>query len=166
MAVAQRHVVYLDVLARRDVALACGRVLLHDVREGLHLLRRDAAEGQLRADHLDVGLPLSVDTLLQPEPDELVLGGLAAEELLRLVVEVVELPFEDRDDVARDVLVDLRVVQRPLLALALAAGVVSASTGRCPVRSDAVLRGNRFHRVKVPKASRISAFYRRDRLRS
>ena len=68
-----------------------------------------------------------------------VLGRLAPEELLGLVVEVVELALEDRDDVPGDVLEDLRVVQRPLLALALSAG------GR---------RGNRFHRGKVPKASR------------
>ena len=41
---AQRDVVDLDVLARRDVALVQRRVLLDDVGEGVHLLRRDAAE--------------------------------------------------------------------------------------------------------------------------
>ena len=55
--------------------------------------------GQLRADHLDVRLALAVDPLLQPEADELVLGRVAGEELLGLVVEVVELALEDRDDV-------------------------------------------------------------------
>ena len=37
----QRNVVHLDVLARRDVALVQRHVLLDDVRERLHLLRRD-----------------------------------------------------------------------------------------------------------------------------
>ena len=109
----QRDVVELDVLARGDVALVERRVLLHHVREGLHLLRRDAAEGQLHADHLHVGLALAVDALLQAEADELVLGGVTREELRGLVVEVVELALEDRDDVPGDVLVDLGVVERP-----------------------------------------------------
>ena len=114
--VGQRHVVHLDVLPRRDVALVERRVLLDRVGERLHLLGRDAAERQLHADHLDVGLALAVDALLEAEPDELVLGRLAGEELLGLVVEVVELALEDRDDVARDVLADLGIVQRPLAA--------------------------------------------------
>src|SRR4029450_10178765 len=119
------------------------RVLLDHVGELLHLLRRDTAERELRADHLDVRLALPVDPLLQPEANELILGRVAGEELLRLVVEVVELPLEDRDDVARYVLVHLRVIPGPLLALALARGA-----GR--------RRGNRFHDGKVPKASRDS----------
>ena len=139
---AQRDVVELDVLAGGDVALVERRVLLHHVGELLHLLRRDPAERELRPDHLDVRLALAVDPLLQPEADELVLRRLTVEVLLGLVVEVVELALEDGDDVARDVLVDLRVVQGPLLALALGA----------PCRR----RGNRFHRRKVPKASRDS----------
>ena len=72
--VAQRDVVELDVLARGDVALVERGAALHHLREGLHLLRRDAAEGQLHPDHLDVGLALAVDALLEPEADELVLG--------------------------------------------------------------------------------------------
>ena len=53
------------------------------------------------------------------------------EELLGLVVEVVELALEDRDDVARDVLVDLGVLERALAALALLGsfGLVSIETG-------------------------------------
>ena len=73
----QRDVVHLDVLARRDVALVQRHVLLDHVREGLHLLGRDAAEGQLHADHLHVGLALAVDALLEAELDELVLGHVA-----------------------------------------------------------------------------------------
>ena len=114
--VPQRDVVELDVLARGDVALVERRVLLHHVGEGLHLLRRDAAERQLHPDHLDVGLALAVDALLQAEADELVLGRVAGEELLGLVVEVVELALEDRDDVPGNVLEHLRVVERALLA--------------------------------------------------
>ena len=114
--VAQRDVVDLDVLARRDVGLVERRPPLDHVGERLHLLRRDAAPRELDAAHLDVGLALAVDALLEAEADELVLGRVAGEELLGLVVEVVELALEDRDDVAGDVLADLRVVERPLAA--------------------------------------------------
>src|SRR5215207_6262667 len=114
--VAQRHVVDLDVLPRRDVALLERRVLLDDRGERVHLVRGDAAERQLHADHLDVRLALSVDALLEPEADELGLLGLAGEVLLRFVVEVVELAPEDRDHVPGDVLVDLGVLERSLAA--------------------------------------------------
>ena len=83
------------------------------VGEGLHLLGRDAAERQLDADHLHVGLALAVDALLEAEADEL---GLSASRRARnfvgLGVEVVELALEDRDDVAGDVLEDLGVLER------------------------------------------------------
>jgi hypothetical protein len=69
------------------------------------------------ADHLDVGLALAVDALLEAEADELVLGRVAVEELPGLGVEVVELLLEDRDDVPGDVLVDLGVLERALLPL-------------------------------------------------
>ena len=108
--VGERHVVHLDVLARRDVPLAERHVLLDHPREGLHLLRRDAAERQLHPHHLDVRLALAVDALPQPEADELVAGRLAGEELRGLVVEVVELALQDRDDVPGDVLDHLRVL--------------------------------------------------------
>ena len=102
----------LDVLARGDVALVERRVALDAVREGLQLLGRDAAHRQLHADHLHVGLALAVDALLQAEADELRLRRLAAQELRRLGVEVVELALEDGDDVAGDVLEDLGVLDR------------------------------------------------------
>ena len=88
-------------------------VTLDDVAEHLHLLRGDAAERQLHADHLDVGLALAVDALLEAEADELVFGQLAGEELLRFVVEVIELALDDRDHVPGDVLVGLRVLESP-----------------------------------------------------
>src|SRR3954463_3540079 len=97
----------LNVLPRRDVALAERSVLLDDAAEGLHLLGGDPAERKLDPDHLDVGLALAVDALFEAETDELVLLQLSVEELLGFVVEVVELALDDRDDVAGDVLVAL-----------------------------------------------------------
>src|SRR5207302_6129235 len=102
------------VLAGRDVTLLHRRELLREVRERLHLLRRDTAERQLHSDHLDVRLALAVDALLEPEADELVLGELAALEPCRAGVEVVELALEDRNHVAGDVLEDLRILERSL----------------------------------------------------
>ena len=67
----QRDVMDLDVLAGRDVTLLQRRVRLDHVSEGIHLLGRDATDGQLDADHLDAGLALAVDTLLEAEADEL-----------------------------------------------------------------------------------------------
>ena len=133
--VAQRDVVELDVLARGDVPLVQGRPALHHVGEGLHLLGRDAPERQLDPDHLDVGLALAVHALPEAELDEVVLRGVAREVLLRLVVEVVELVLQDRDHVPRHVLVDLRIVERALAAVALC-GVLGLSRYR-------------FHRVGV-----------------
>jgi hypothetical protein len=117
--VGERDVVDLDVLARGDVALVQGRVLLDHRGERVHLVRGDAAHRQLRADHLHVRLALAVDALLEAEADELLLGLLAAQEGGRLVVEVVELPLEDRDHVPGDVVVDLRILERADLALAV-----------------------------------------------
>src|SRR5205807_3768014 len=103
-------------LARRDVALAQGRVLLDRIGEGLHLLGADAAERELHADHLPLCLPLTVDALLETKADELVLGRVAAQELAGLGVEVVELALEDRDDVPGHVFVDLWILERSLAA--------------------------------------------------
>src|SRR5918912_695881 len=109
-----RYVVELDVLARRDVALAERRVALGDVREGLELLRGDAAEGKLDPDHLDGGLALPVDPLPEAEGDVLLRGRAPLEEGIGLRVEVLELALEDGDHVARDVLVDLGILERAL----------------------------------------------------
>ena len=46
-------------------------------------------------------------------------GVLTVQELARLGVEVVELALDDRDQVARDVVVDLRVLERAQASLAL-----------------------------------------------
>ena len=83
--------------------------------ERIHLLGRDAAEGQLHADHLHVGLALTVDALLEAELDEFVFGDIAREEPARLGLEVVELLLEYRDHVPRHVLHDLRVLERAAL---------------------------------------------------
>ena len=113
----------LEVLAGRDVALAERREVLGDLGEGVHLVGRDAAEWQLDADHLHVGLALAVDALLEPEADELLLRHLALDELVDVGVEVVELALEDRDHVPGHVLVALGVLARPGLALAF--GLIS-----------------------------------------
>ncbi len=97
----QRDVVHLDVLARRDVPLAQRHVLLDHLGERLHLLRRDAAEGELHADHLHVRLALAVDALLEAELDELVFLELPAEELRRLRLEVVVLALRGSGSRAR-----------------------------------------------------------------
>src|SRR6202012_5491714 len=59
-----------------------------------------------------IGLALAVDTLLEPELDEIRLGQLAVEEARGLRVEVVELLLEDRDDMPREFLDDLGVLRR------------------------------------------------------
>ncbi len=110
--VGQRDVVQLDVLTRRDVPLVERHVRLDHVGEGVHLVGRDAAEGELDADHLDGGLALPVDALLETELDELRLFDVAAQVARRLRVEVVELTLDDRDDVAGDVLANLGVLER------------------------------------------------------
>ena len=115
--VTQRDVVELDVLARGDVRLVHRRVALGHVGEGLPLLGRDAAHGQLDPDHLHVGLALAVDPLAQPEGDVLVLGDLAAQELLGLVVEVRRTPPRGWGSRGRDVLDDLGVLIDPLRPL-------------------------------------------------
>ena len=134
----------LDVLAGGDVALVQRRVLLDDAGEGVHLLGGDAAEGKLDADHLDVGLALAVDALFEAEADELVLRQLAGEELLGFVVEVVELALDDRDDVAGDVLVGLRVLE----------GADPALAPLLLVLSDDYLHGR-----KIAKPDRDSGIY-------
>src|SRR5205823_9494572 len=78
--VRERDMVDLDVLAGGDVALVEWGPPLHHLGEGVELVRSDAADRKLGADHLDIGLALSVDPLLEPEADELLLGLLAGEE--------------------------------------------------------------------------------------
>ena len=115
----ERYVVDLDVLTGRYVTLLQRRVGLDRIGEGVHLFRSDPAVGQLDPDHLNAGLALSVDPLLEAEADELGFRGFTVEELIGLAVEVVEFMLEYRDHVAGDIRVGLRVVQRPEPALAL-----------------------------------------------
>ncbi len=63
--------VELDVLAGGDVAFAQRHPALDHVGEGVHLIGGDAAERELDADHLHVGLALAVDALFEAEGDEL-----------------------------------------------------------------------------------------------
>ena len=131
--------------------LLSGRVLLDDVREGLELLGRDAAHRQLHADHLHVGLALAVDALLEAEADELGLRRLAAQELRRFGVEVVELALEDGDDVTGNVLEDLGVLDRaPALGHRERSGLHAGSVSLLAVRGG---------RIKLPNADRDSAIW-------
>ena len=75
--IAQPDVMHLDVLTRRDVALAQRDVALDDRRERVELIWRDTAERELDPHHLHVGLALPIDALPQPEADEFVLRDLA-----------------------------------------------------------------------------------------
>ena len=102
----------LEVLAGREVTLRERDPPLDDVGQGVHLLGVDPTERQLDANHLPVGLPLAVDALLEAEADELDLFELAAEELPRLGVEVVELALEDRNHVPGDIGTDLGAGER------------------------------------------------------
>src|SRR6185312_3761137 len=88
------------------------RELLGDVGEGVELIRIHAAERQLYADHLARLLALPVDALLEAEGDERALVLCPAQEAAGAVIEIVELALEDRDDVAGDVLVELRALER------------------------------------------------------
>jgi hypothetical protein len=102
--------VQLDVLAGGDMPFSHRHPALDDVGEGVELVRRDTAEGQLDANHLHVGLALAVDALFEAEGDEVAVLALALEEAAGLGTEIVELVFEDRDHVPGDVLVALRVL--------------------------------------------------------
>jgi hypothetical protein len=95
--VGERHVMHLDVLAGRDVALAQRHVAVDHARERIELVRGDAAHRQLDADHLHVGLALAVDALLQAELDEVGLLQVTAQEAGRLGLEIVEFTLEDRN---------------------------------------------------------------------
>ena len=78
----------LDVLAGGEVAPAAG-VLVGDVGEHVELLGRDRAVGRLHPHHLVVAaLALAVDAVVQPEDPEHVLGELAGEVALELLLEL------------------------------------------------------------------------------
>ncbi len=79
-------------------------VLFDYVGELVHLLGGDAAEGELHADHLHIGLTLAVDALAQAELDEFVFLHAARQELRGFGLEVVVLPLQDRDHMSWDVL--------------------------------------------------------------
>jgi hypothetical protein len=152
--VGERHVVQLDVLPGGDVAFVQRHPAFDRDGEGFHLLGRDAAERQLHPDHLHVGLALSVDALFEPEGDEGVLALVAGQEATRLAAEIVELVGEDRDHLAGDVLVDLRVLPRTghtLAGLVLAAVDVEALEDL--VRSPGGGRSD-LHLPTPPRASR------------
>jgi hypothetical protein len=72
--------VILDVLAGGEVSSAAGE-FVGDAGELADLRGGEKATGDLAADHLDTGLALAVDAVLEAEGTEFVLGDLAGEEL-------------------------------------------------------------------------------------
>ena len=104
----ERDVVVLHVLARGEVAPKQRREALGDLAEGVELVRGDAAEGQLHADHLAIRLALPVDALAQAELGEVQHVAIAGQELGRLGGEVGQFVGEDRDHVARGIDSDIR----------------------------------------------------------
>ena len=86
----ERHEMKLDVLPRRQVSLAAAEFLGH-ARQLHGLRRRQHPAGDLRPHHLHACLPLPVNTMLQPEGTELVLGDLAIEERLGPAAEGLDL---------------------------------------------------------------------------
>ena len=154
------------------------RVVMWPLRSGAHFSiasanasscsGRDAAQRQLDADHLHVRLALAVDALLEAEADELVLGDVSPHEPGRLGVEVVELPLDDRDHVARDVLVDLGILQRadpPLAVLVLVADLELVFVGD-PLRGGRPLHGSGLHRRSITQIlTGFRAFTSRNRTR-
>ena len=57
----------LEVFSGGDVALAQGSVLFRKNTQRFHGFRCDDATGKFDTNHLDIGLALTVDTLLQTE---------------------------------------------------------------------------------------------------
>ena len=96
--------VELEVLPGGDVAPLQRGKALGELAEGVELFGADGAHRQLHADHLAVGLSLSVHALLEAEADELRLFAVAGHELAGLGGEVVKLLLEDRDYASRGVL--------------------------------------------------------------
>src|SRR5207248_5959364 len=76
----ERHEVELHVLARGDVPSSTGE-LVGDVCKRFQLSSRRYSTGDLRADHLNAGLPLAVNAVTQPERTEFVVRNCAGENL-------------------------------------------------------------------------------------
>ena len=94
-ALVQGDVVELEVLSRGDVALAKGSKLLTEFAQNIHGLGGDDAAGNLHANHLDIGLALAVDTLLQTEGCEFRVFPFAGHECRRLFLQPHYLVFHE-----------------------------------------------------------------------
>ncbi len=82
----QRNEVILHILARGDVAAASAE-LFGDPAKLLHLADGREAAGDLAAHHLDPGLALPVDAMLQAEGAEFVFGDLPIQKCLGAMAE-------------------------------------------------------------------------------
>jgi hypothetical protein len=75
----QRDEVILDVLPGGEVAASAAELVGH-ARQLIHLGGGEQPAGDLAAHHLDAGLALSVDAVLQAEWTEVSLGNLPSQE--------------------------------------------------------------------------------------
>ena len=80
----------LDILARGHMP-DTGGILLGQFCNPAKLIRRQSAEGDLDTDHLDTGLPLTVNTVLETEGPEQIDRDVARNHSLRLSLEGLDL---------------------------------------------------------------------------
>ncbi len=85
-----RHIVDLDVLARRDMGDVMLRIGLEHIGDRLELCRRHVTAGDLDANHVDPVLALAVDALLQSNRLEAFRIDLVTEEGLDVFLEAVQ----------------------------------------------------------------------------
>ena len=76
-------------------------ILLGEIAESVHRFRGDDAAGDLDANHLNVGLALAVDTLLQTKGRELRVFPFTGHERRRLLLQPHNLVFHEGNDALR-----------------------------------------------------------------
>ena len=100
-ALSQRNMVELDIFSGGDVAFTQRGVFFGDCPQSLQRLRCQDAPGDFHPNHLDIGLPLSVNTLPKPEGRKLGSIFLAGFERGRLLFQALDLVFHVWDDTRR-----------------------------------------------------------------
>jgi hypothetical protein len=78
--------VELDILPRRDVADA-SRVGVSQPRKAPQLIRRQPSKGDLDPDHLNAGLTLAIDAMLEAKRFEDIAGDLSGIQALHFALE-------------------------------------------------------------------------------
>ena len=90
--------VVLDVFTGCEVALFKWRVYFGNFSEHVHLIGCKTAERNFHPNHLAVGLPLAVNALAEPEPEEFDLVLFAGLEKLYLVFKIGDFGAVDLED--------------------------------------------------------------------